>query len=147
MWMQNFPSVAGYGGSIAAGVMQGVGGTITATVSLGPLPAVPGQSTPTLYTNAPNAVLVYADFIVSNVATVSVTQPTLTFTFPSGTLVNTPYYYAFWAGNANPVWADADSGNRYPVTTSSIPTETITIAGAPSVSLPEPFVYGFVIYR
>jgi len=149
---QALPSVAGYGGSVTAGITQGSGGTITATVSLGPLPAVVGQPAPTAYTNAPGAVLVYADFVVSNVSSVIASQPTLTFTFPPGTLLaNTPYYYAVWPGNAQtPNWVDGStSGGRYPVNT-IVPTNapvTITIVGAPSIQFASGFLWGFAVYR
>ena len=124
-----------------------MGATITANVSLGPLPAVAGQPTITTYANAPAQVLDYADFVVSGGA-VTVKSTTLTMSFPPGTLLpNTSYYYAFWPGNAQmPNWIDS-SGGRFPVTTIDPVGQTVTIVGNPGLAFQPGFVYGFAIYR
>jgi hypothetical protein len=157
----NFPSIAaGYGGSLnAPGVIANAGTSVLATISLGPLPSVTGQPAITnLSASNITQVLVYGDFLLTNpfaTPSVSVSQggagnTTLTFTFPPGTLVNTPYYYAIWPGNStNPSWI-VTSGTPacpFPVTTADFGAgQTITIVGAPSNNFGN-FVYGFAIYR
>ena len=145
---QSLPAVGGYGGSIVAQITQGTGGTVTATLALGGLPSVAGQPTMAPFTGAPSQVLVYADFVVSNVPAVTVASTTLTLTFPAGTILpNTSYYYAIWPGNAQtPNWISS-SGGLFPVTTIDPVNQNVTIAGSPGISFAPGYVYGFVVYR